>query len=152
MITGFSWRFTQKHALTSKTEPNSCNNNLLQGILAGMGLKSSSGTDNFYIFQKAGKWGTTLMCCYHCLVCFSHSVVSDSLRPCGLQLIRLLCPGNSPGKNTGVSCHFLLQGIFPIQGSNLGLPHCRRILYCSEPPRKPFTVLVWSKEDIPIGQ
>ena len=33
------------------------------------------------------------------------------------------------GKNTGVGCHFLLQGIFQIQGSNLGLLHCRQILY-----------------------
>ena len=37
--------------------------------------------------------------------------------------------GDSSGKNTGVGCHALLQGIFPIQGSNLGLPHCRQILY-----------------------
>ena len=37
--------------------------------------------------------------------------------------------GDSPGKNTGVGCHALLQGIFPTQGSNPGLPHCRRILY-----------------------
>ena len=36
---------------------------------------------------------------------------------------RLLCPWNSPGKNTGVGCHFLLQGIFPIQGSNPHLLH-----------------------------
>ena len=36
---------------------------------------------------------------------------------------------DSPGKNTGVGCHALLQGIFPTQGSNPGLPHCRRILY-----------------------
>jgi hypothetical protein len=36
---------------------------------------------------------------------------------------------DSPGKNTGVGCHALLQGIFPIQGLNLGLPHCRWILY-----------------------
>ena len=45
---------------------------------------------------------------------------------------RLLCPWDSPGKNTGVSCHALLQGIFPTQGSNLGLLqflHCRQILY-----------------------
>ena len=41
----------------------------------------------------------------------------------------LLCPWNSPGWNTGVGCHFLLQGIFPTQGSNLGLLHCRQILY-----------------------
>ena len=37
--------------------------------------------------------------------------------------------GDSPGKNTGVGCHALLQGIFPPQGSNPGLLHCRRILY-----------------------
>ena len=37
--------------------------------------------------------------------------------------------GDFPGKNTGVCCHALLQGIFPTQGSNLGLPHCRQILY-----------------------
>ena len=37
--------------------------------------------------------------------------------------------GDSPGKNTGVGCHALLKGIFPIQGSNPGLLHCRQILY-----------------------
>ena len=37
---------------------------------------------------------------------------------------------NFPSNNTGVGCHFLLQGIFPIQGLNLGLLHCRQILYC----------------------
>ena len=37
--------------------------------------------------------------------------------------------GDSPGKKTGVGCHALLQGIFPTQGWNLGLPHCRQILY-----------------------
>ena len=37
--------------------------------------------------------------------------------------------GDSPGKNTEVSCHALLQGIFPTQGSNQGLPNCRQILY-----------------------
>ena len=41
--------------------------------------------------------------------CVSHSVVSDSLWPHGLSPIRLLCPWNSPGKNTRVGCHFLLQ-------------------------------------------
>ena len=35
-----------------------------------------------------------------------------------------------PGKRTGVGCHFLLQGIFPTQGLNPGLPHCRQTLYC----------------------
>ena len=37
--------------------------------------------------------------------------------------------GNSPAETTGVGCHALFQGIFPIQGSNPGLPHCRWILY-----------------------
>ena len=37
--------------------------------------------------------------------------------------------GDSPGKNTGVGCHALLQGSFPTQGLNPGLLHCRRILY-----------------------
>ena len=39
----------------------------------------------------------------------SHSVVSDSWQPHGLYPPRLLCPWHSPGKNTGVGCHFLLQ-------------------------------------------
>ena len=37
--------------------------------------------------------------------------------------------GESPGENTEVGCHALLQGIFPTQGSNQGFPHCRWILY-----------------------
>ena len=59
----------------------------------------------------------------------SRSVVSDSLRPSRLQRTRLLCPWDSPGKNTGVSYHSLLQGIFLTQGLNLELLHCRQILY-----------------------
>ena len=51
-------------------------------------------------------------------------VVSDSLRSHGLN-----SPWNSPGQNTEVGSYSLLQGIFPTQGSNPGLPHCGRILY-----------------------
>ena len=54
----------------------------------------------------------------------SRSVMFDSLRPHGL-----FSPWNSPGQNTGVGSRSLLQGIFPTQGSNPGLPHCRWILY-----------------------
>ena len=57
------------------------------------------------------------------------SVMSDSLRPHGLWPTRLLCPWDSPGKNTGEGCHFLLQGIFLTQGSNSGLPHFMHTLY-----------------------
>ena len=59
----------------------------------------------------------------------SYSVVSTSLRPHGQQPARLLCPCNFPGKNTGVGCHFLLQGIFPTQESNSCLLLGRQILY-----------------------
>ena len=65
-------------------------------------------------------------------VCSVSSVMSDSLWPCGLQPARLRCPWDSPGKNTGVGCHSLLQGILQTQGSNPGL-FCpcigRRVLY-----------------------
>ena len=59
----------------------------------------------------------------------SCSVVSDSLRHYGLQPPRLLCPWNSPGKNTGVGSHSVLKGIFLTQGLNLDLLCCRQILY-----------------------
>jgi len=49
---------------------------------------------------------------------FSRSVVSNSVRLHGPQPARLLCPWDSPGKNTGVGCHILFQGIFPTQGLN----------------------------------
>ena len=42
---------------------------------------------------------------------------------------RLLHPLDFLGKSTGVSCHLLLQGIFPTQGLKPGLPHCRQTLY-----------------------
>ena len=59
----------------------------------------------------------------------SCSLLPESLQPSGLQPANLLCPWSSPGTNTGVGCHFLLQGIFPTQGLNQGLPHCSQILY-----------------------
>ena len=55
-------------------------------------------------------------------------VVSNSLRPHGLEPTRLLHPWNFPGKSIGVGCHLLLQGIFLTQGLKSGLPHCRQTL------------------------
>ena len=52
---------------------------------------------------------------------FQCSIMSNSLRSCGLQPTRLLCQWDFPGKNTGLGCHFLLQRIFPNQASNLHL-------------------------------
>ena len=54
----------------------------------------------------------------------------------------LLCPWNFPSKNTEAGCHFLFQGIFPIQGSNprlLCLLHWQAIYLPAEPPGKPPT-------------
>ena len=67
--------------------------------------------------------------CSSVRVCSVASVVPDSVWPYGLQAPKLICPWDSPGKNRGVGCHFLLQGIFPTQGSNPGLLYCRQILY-----------------------
>ena len=61
-----------------------------------------------------------------CECVLSCSVVSDSLRPHGLKPTRFLCSWNFPSKNTGLGCHFLLQGIFLTQELNpllLCLPH-----------------------------
>ena len=66
------------------------------------------------------------------------SVVSDSLRPHGLY-----SPWKSPGQNTGVGIFPLLQGIFPTQGLNLGLLHCKRTRYQLSYKGSP----VWSKEN-----
>ena len=60
--------------------------------------------------------------------------------PYGLQPARLLCSWDSPGKNTGVGCPALLQGIFPTQGSKPHLLHLLHWQACSlplAPPRKP---------------
>ena len=61
-----------------------------------------------------------------CLVAQSCSTLCD---PMDYNPPGSFVHGDSPGKNTGVSCHALLQGIFPAQGSNPSLPHCRWILY-----------------------
>ena len=53
----------------------------------------------------------------------------DSFQPHGLKFTRFIYPWNSPGKNTGMGCHFLLQGNFSTQGSNSDLPNYRPILY-----------------------
>ena len=73
-------------------------------------------------------------------VCVGCSAMSNSCQSHGLQPTRLLCPWNSPGKNTGVGRHALLQGTFPTQGSHpclLHLLHCRQILLLFEPLEKP---------------
>ena len=59
---------------------------------------------------------------------FSGQVVSISRKPMDCSLPGSSVHGDSPGKNIGAGCHALLQGIFPTQGSNPGLLHCRQII------------------------
>ena len=58
--------------------------------------------------------------------------------------------GDSLGKNTGVGCHALLQGIFPTQESNPGLSHCRQILYYLSHQGSP-KILEWVAYPFPRG-
>ena len=73
-------------------------------------------------------------------VSVSCSVMTDSLQPHGLQPLRLLCPWDSPGKNTTVGIHSLFPGIFPFQRSNPDLPHCKESLYHLNHQGKPGSV------------
>ena len=73
-----------------------------------------------------------LVICRSVCAVVSCSVASNSLQPYGLQPTRLLCPwGFSRQEYWGGLpwTHALLQGIFPTQGSNPGLPHCKRFIY-----------------------
>ena len=89
-------------------------NRLLRGLQANRGPASTSSSAGFL---TAAQWAVISER-------ESRSVVSDFL-----WLHGLYSPWNSPGQNTGVGSCSLLQGIFPTQGSNPGLPHYRRILY-----------------------
>ena len=73
---------------------------------------------------------------YYTHVCLVAQLCPTFLWPHGLQPTRLLYPWNFPGKNTGVGCHFLLQGIFPTQRSNLCL----------------LGLLYWQVDSLPLGR
>ena len=88
---------------------------VLPSVSRGCTWGPGKGTD------VSGLWSVHSAC--------THSVLTGSLWTPGLQPSRLLCPWDSPGKNTGVGCHFLLQGIFPTQGSNWRLL-CHRWTLC----------------------
>ena len=73
------------------------------------------------------------------LLLFSHKSCPSFLWPHGLSPIRLLCPQDFLGKNTGVGCHFLFQGNFLTQGSNSGLLQWLVDSSTAEPPEKPYS-------------
>ena len=96
------------------------------------GMKSEVGRELWYEPSdfRFNRWDCTFHPTYNVLCsCLVVKLPPALLWPHGLQPTRLLCPWNFPGKDTTADCHFLPQGIFLTQGSNLHLPHCRRILY-----------------------
>ena len=89
-------------------------------------LKSSDHEKNKFYVQWQMLTGHTVVIIVHCaLGVLSHSVTPNSLCPYGLCSPpgSSLCPWDFPGKNAGMGCHFLLQGMFPTQGSNIRLLH-----------------------------
>ena len=73
-------------------------------------------------------------CCF--LTCVQ---ISQEAGQVGFTLCIIPCPWNSPSKDTGVGSHFILQGIFWTPVSNLGILHCRQIVYNLGPQGSPFT-------------
>ena len=88
------------------------------------------------------------------IICYNHYFIDRKVKvtrscrtlcnPMDCSLLGSSVHGDSPGKNTGVGCHALLQGIFPIQGFNPGLLHCRQILYYLSHQEKPKNIRVSS--------
>ena len=72
--------------------------------------------------------------------------MSNAPRPHWTVAHQLLCPWDFPGKNTGVGCHFLLQGTFPARGSNMPLfcfQHWQLDPLLLVPPRKPMAMCIF---------
>ena len=78
------------------------------------------------VVYLGSQWGSQIVKSVLCLITQSCLTLCE---PMDCSLPGSSVHGDSLGENTRVGCHALLQGIFPIQGLNPGLPHCRRILY-----------------------
>ena len=114
------------------TEDGDCNHEIKRCLL--LGRKAMTNLDSILKSR-----GITLLTAVHLdkLWFFQWSCLDVSAQSLQLYLTLcdpmdcrpVLCPWNSPGKNTGVGCHFLLQEIFPTQELNPGLSHCRQTLH-----------------------
>ena len=82
----------------------------------------------FFFLQKTPQWQV-----YTTMLCLVTQLCLTVCNPMDYSLPGSSVHGDSPGKNTGVGCHALLQGIFPTHGLIPGLWHCRRILYHLSP-------------------
>ena len=81
------------------------------------------------VSQQQGKWWHYSMLVFFHVLCLVTQSFPTLFDPTGYSPPGSSVHGDSPGKNTRVGCHALLQEIFPNQGSNAGLPHCRWLLY-----------------------
>ena len=101
---------------------SSCKNHMDSGEQLQCSMSQSNTTSDCSCHARCSIFVCNVLSC---------SVVSSSLQPHGLQPARLLCPWDTPGKNTGVGCHAFLQGIFPTWGLNPALLHCRILHHLS---------------------
>ena len=111
----------------------------------GLWFRKITFSQTFYMYMLEEQWKICFAylsrSCHrklHLLKYVSCSVVSDSLWPHGLLPMRLLCPWDSQGKNTGVGCHYFLQGNLSNLGVEPGSFAFQADSLLSEPPGKPF--------------
>ena len=107
-------------------------------------------------------FGALMFCAYTCItitsswwtdlfvLCLVTQSCPTLCEPMGYSPLGSSVHGDSPGKNIGVGCHALLQGIFPTQESNPGLSHCRQILYYLSHQGSP-KILEWVAYPFPRG-
>ena len=95
-----------------------------RGSLVGCRLWGRTvGHDWSDLAAAAASFESLYFCIYICICCLVAKPCPALLQPRGLWPTKFLCPWDFPGKNTGVGCHFLLQGIFLTQGLNPHLLH-----------------------------
>ena len=99
------------------------------------------------VFKKMKVYGYPTSRASLCLVSQSCSILCDPMdcSPLGSSVYR-----DYPGKDTGVGCHALLQGLFPIQGSNPGLSHHRQILYHLSHQGSPSLLLSYVRNQLTL--
>ena len=102
----------------------------------------------FYYFFTSSMFYTVFVIIYfsdsiiiHYVLCLVSQLCSTLCDPMGCSPPGSSVHGDSPGKNTEVGCHALPQGISQTKGSNLGLLHCRQILYCLSHQESPISII-----------
>ena len=109
----------------------------LVGLTHPTTQSSGSSAKTLLLLEPPASWGCVLTVFnFKVLVTQSCPALGN---PMDCSPLDFLCPWNSPGKNTGVDSHSLLQGIVPTQGSNPGLLHCTQILYYLSHQGSPLT-------------